>query len=65
MGISSKNTLYTGILFLVIGITFLLSSLKYNLGTASEMGPGFFPFISSAALILISVIMIISSVKVK
>lgn len=65
MTIDSKNNFYTGILFLVIGVTFSFLSLKYDLGTASEIGPAFFPFIASITLILISIITIVGSIKIK
>ena len=65
MKIISKKDLFTAITFFAFGLTFLVLSFKYELGTASEMGPGFFPVVASVALLIVSVIMLFKSVRLK
>ena len=54
----------TGIVFLFFGITFYFYSKIYSLGTASNMGPGFFPTLISGALMVLG-ILLISKILVK
>ena len=65
MKIISKKDLFTAITFFVFGLTFLTLSFKYELGTASEMGPAFFPVVTSILLLIVSVIMLVKSVRLK
>lgn len=44
-----------GIFFLILGIIFLSISLSYDLGSLSNMGPGFFPTILSGILIIFGI----------
>lgn len=51
----------TGILFLVIGIFFKVHSQSYELGSASAMGPGYYPDFISSILILVGIIIVVKS----
>jgi hypothetical protein len=62
MKIKSTKDLYSGVAFLITGIGFLSLSQKYIVGTAAEMGPGYFPALFSSILIIISLALIIKSV---
>jgi len=53
----------TGVLFLIIGITFLIYSLHYNIGNIADIGTGFFPLIISILLSLTGSILIFKNVK--
>jgi hypothetical protein len=55
--------LLSGLIFVIIGITFLISSLSYNFGNSSMPGPGYFPFILSCILILIGIIKIFKNIS--
>jgi len=64
MMINQKNkNLLSGLIFIIIGITFLISSLSYNFGNSSMPGPGYFPFILSCILILIGIIKILKNIS--
>jgi hypothetical protein len=54
-----------GVLFVIIGIIFNVYSFHHNIGTVSEMGPGFFPFLISSVLIITGLVLTITSIKWK
>lgn len=58
-----KNDLISSLAWLIVGVLFCTGSIRLGLGTISEPGPGFFPFLMSAFLISFSLIKIISSLK--
>lgn len=53
-----KKDFWAGTLFLVFGAAFVVISADYRIGTASKMGPGYFPVLLGASLILIGIIII-------
>jgi hypothetical protein len=53
--------LLTGILFVSIGLLFNLYSRIYELGTASNMGPGYYPGLISILLTLLGIFLIIKN----
>lgn len=54
--------LATGILFIVIGIIFQTYSSIYELGTASNMGPGYYPSLVSGLLILLGIVLVAKNI---
>ena len=65
MTIKSKNDLYSGLVFFVISVIFLIGSLVYPLGTSSDMGPGYFPTMFSLGLLTISLAIILGAIRWK
>jgi hypothetical protein len=45
MRIRNHRDFWSGVLFVVTGVLFMVLSRQYNLGTAAKMGPGYFPTI--------------------
>lgn len=43
MRIRNHRDFWSGVLFVVTGVAFMLLSRQYTLGTAAKMGPGYFP----------------------
>src|SRR4051812_36237996 len=41
--IRSQKDFWCGVIFLVIGVAFMVLARDYRFGTAARMGPGFFP----------------------
>jgi hypothetical protein len=41
--IRSQKDFWCGVIFLVIGVAFMVLAREYRFGTAARMGPGFFP----------------------
>jgi hypothetical protein len=56
-----KKTLFSGMLFLCIGGFFKIYSQSYQMGTASFMGPGYYPDLLSNILMAMGVILIIKA----
>lgn len=54
-----------GVMTLIIGIIFNYSSMGYEIGNASRMGPGMFPFMLSVLLIVNGALITIRSIKWK
>ena len=43
MRIKSKKDLYSGLMFIGLGLIFALGALNYPMGSALRMGPAYFP----------------------
>ena len=57
-----NNThLARGLFLAAIGLTFGLNSLRYNLGSLGRAGPGLFPLLVSAMLLVIAIVGIVRS----
>ncbi len=50
MQIRNKRDFWSGMMFLIIGLLFVLLSRQYQLGTAAKMGPGYFPTVLGGLL---------------
>jgi protein-S-isoprenylcysteine O-methyltransferase Ste14 len=60
----SSDDLRSGLIFIVIAVLFALTASRtLDIGTASLMGPGFFPIMISAALAILGIAIIVTSVK--
>ncbi|MFN7125755.1 MAG: tripartite tricarboxylate transporter TctB family protein [Allorhizobium sp.] len=56
--------LLCGLLFIGLGLFFVIQSLSLELGTAFRMGPGYFPLVLAGVLTLLGVVILVQSVKV-
>jgi Tripartite tricarboxylate transporter TctB family len=54
--IANRKDLICGLVFIVIGLLFAVGSKDLDIGTATRMGPGYFPLVLCGVLILIGVI---------
>ncbi len=52
-----------GILFILVGLVFAIQSLGMEIGTSLRMGPGYFPLVLAALLVLLGGIIVISAFK--
>jgi hypothetical protein len=57
----SRADFEAGLFFIVFGGATALLSLRYSLGTATEMGPGYFPLILGGLLTLIGIAVLVRS----
>ncbi len=53
MRVRNHRDLWSGIMFLVIGLAFVIFSQAYQMGTPARMGPAFFPTMLGALLALL------------
>jgi len=56
-----KHELITSLVWMAVGVLFLIGAIGLGLGSLSEPGPGFFPFVMAACLISFSSIHFMSS----
>ena len=57
----NPKDLWTGIIYIAIGLAAIIIARNYGMGTPRKMGPAFFPVILSSLLILIGVISVVRS----
>ena len=63
MVIKNQKDFASGLLFTVVGIGACIGSANYPAGTASEMGPGYFPFLVSIFLAITGVALVLASLR--
>ncbi len=56
-----STDLLTGLLFLTLGGCVILYGLRYAMGSAMRMGPGYFPFLTSVCLMLVGLVLVVRS----
>jgi hypothetical protein len=54
--IANRKDLICGLVFVVIGLLFLVGGKELDIGTATRMGPGYFPLVLCGMLITIGLI---------
>jgi uncharacterized membrane protein len=59
----NRTEAFAGGLFIFFGMAFLAMSLRLDLGTALRMGPGYFPLILSAILLLLGLAILVNAFK--
>jgi hypothetical protein len=55
LAIRATADFWTGLVLAAVGIGFAALSLGYDLGSATRIGPGFFPFVLAAGLSLLGI----------
>jgi len=63
MQVRNKQDFGAGLMFAFIGAVACLGSLKYDMGTARDMGPGYFPFWLGACLTLLGACIALRSIS--
>lgn len=54
---------WTGVIFLVVGLSAVLMGRDYSMGTAAKMGPAYFPSVLGGILALIGAIAVFRSLR--
>lgn len=65
MKIMNQEDFWAGLMFVGFGIVAIVLSLDYPMGTASRMGPGYFPTYLGAIMLGLGAIVAIMAVKTK
>lgn len=63
MNIRNPKDFWSGLLFLVVGGAAVLLAQKYPLGSAFKMGPGYFPTVLGALLMLVGIAAMVRSLS--
>jgi hypothetical protein len=61
MRIRNHRDFWSGVLFIVTGVLFMVLSRQYQLGTAAKMGPGYFPTILGGIMAALGLLIMIPS----
>lgn len=61
--IHNQKDFWSGVMFVVIGILFMLWSQAYQFGTASRMGPGYFPTVLGGMQVVFGLMVMWPSLK--
>jgi Tripartite tricarboxylate transporter TctB family len=63
MSIKNTRDFYAGLMFIIFGAVFIVFSQQYTMGSASKMGPAYFPTILGGILVVLGLIVLIGSVS--
>lgn len=61
MQLKHQKDFFSGLLFMATGLGFAWSASRYTVGTASHMGPGFFPLLLGALLTILGGVIVYKS----
>ena len=62
MKIRSEKDFFSGLLFVGLGVSFASGSFSYQVGAASQMGPGYFPLLLGILLTVLGAAILIQTV---
>jgi hypothetical protein len=63
MHIKNTRDFYAGLMFMIFGAVFIIFSQQYNMGSASKMGPAYFPTILGGILVGLGLMVLIGSLS--
>ena len=63
MKITNPKDFYAGLMFFLVGLGAMIVAFGYPLGTASRMGPGYFPRVLGGILMVLGAILAIKSLR--
>ena len=58
MNLKNQTDFFSGLLFMALGVAFAWGASKYPIGTAAQMGPGYFPLLLGALLGLLGAVIV-------
>jgi hypothetical protein len=56
---------WSGVIFIAIGLFAILYGMKYSLGTAARMGPGYFPRILGILMVLLGAVLALRAFRLE
>jgi len=65
MRIKSEKDFWSGVMFLVVGLTFAWGATEYSLGTSARPGPGYFPLGLSLIMAALGAVVLFKSLTVE
>ncbi|MEZ5649321.1 MAG: tripartite tricarboxylate transporter TctB family protein [Burkholderiaceae bacterium] len=54
---------FAGLMFIIIGAAFGSAAGNYDMGTASRMGPGYFPVVLSGLLVVLGLVILVGAFR--
>lgn len=65
MRIRNHRDFWSGVLFIVTGVAFMLLSRQYTMGTAAKMGPGYFPTVLGGMMAVLGLMIMLPAFSMK
>jgi Tripartite tricarboxylate transporter TctB family len=65
MKIKSQKDFWSGLMFIVVGISFAFGATYYSFGQSARPGPGYFPFGLGAILAILGAVVLFTSLTVE
>ena len=65
MAIRNKRDFWSGVMFIVTGVMFMVLSQQYQMGTAAKMGPAYFPTVLGGLMAFLGLLLAIPSVRAR
>lgn len=65
MKIKSQRDFWSGLLFLLVGLTFAWGATEYQFGSSAKPGPGYFPFSLGVLLALLGGMVLFKAVTIE
>ena len=63
MSIRNRKDFWSGVMFVLFGVLFIIWSRDYQFGTAQRMGPGYFPTVLGYLLVLLGALVGLPSLR--
>jgi hypothetical protein len=63
--IQNQKDFFAGVMFIGLGVTFAWSARVYDIGSASQMGPGYFPMLLGILMALIGAVLTFRAVVIR
>ena len=65
MRIKSQQDFFSGLMFALVGATFAVGASSYEIGTAAQMGPGYFPRMLGVLTAIVGAAIVLKSVVIR
>ncbi|MEW6703708.1 MAG: tripartite tricarboxylate transporter TctB family protein [Pseudomonadota bacterium] len=65
MKIKSQKDFWSGLMFIIVGITFTVGAMNYSFGSSARPGPGYFPFGLGILLALLGAIVLFKALTIE
>lgn len=65
MRIRNHRDFWSGVLFIVTGLGFMVLSRQYTMGTAAKMGPGYFPTVLGGIMAVLGLLIMLPAFRSK
>lgn len=65
MKIKSQKDFWSGLMFVIVGVSFAFGALNYQFGTSARPGPAYFPFGLGLLLALLGAIVLFKSLTIE
>jgi hypothetical protein len=63
--LASQKDFFSGLMFTIVGVSFAVGATNFTVGTASRMGPGYFPLLLGILLAALGILITVLSFRSK